>query len=36
MSTRLSAAKNAVSDKINESSHKRQADVHTNAAKHNY
>lgn len=36
MSTRLSAAKNALGDKLNEQSHKRQADVHTNAAKHNY
>jgi len=36
MSTRLSAAKAAMGDKLNEQSHKRQADVHENKAKHNY
>ena len=36
MGTRARAAKNALSDKIDESKHNRQADVHKNAAKHNY
>ena len=35
MSTRLQAAKNAVVDKVDEQKHKRDADVHKHAAKHN-
>jgi len=36
MGTRLHAAKNAASDKIDESKHNRNADIHKHAAKHNY
>ncbi|OBT52147.1 hypothetical protein VE04_06209 [Pseudogymnoascus sp. 24MN13] len=34
LSSRATAAKDAVSDKINETSHNTQADVHKEAAKH--
>ncbi|EXJ84222.1 hypothetical protein A1O3_04889 [Capronia epimyces CBS 606.96] len=35
-STRLRAAGDAVKDKVNETSHNRQADVNKQGAKHNY
>ncbi|KIV87681.1 hypothetical protein PV11_03212 [Exophiala sideris] len=35
-STRLHAAGDAMKDKIHATGHKREADVHKNAAKHNY
>jgi hypothetical protein len=35
-STRIRAAKNAAADKLSEQKNKREADVHKNAAKHNY
>lgn len=35
-STRIRAAKNAAQDKLSETKNKREADVHKNAAKHNY
>ncbi|ELR08732.1 Glucose-repressible protein [Pseudogymnoascus destructans] len=34
LSSRATAAKDAVSDKVNETSHNAQADVHKEAAKH--